>query len=308
VTTHAAKTAHRSRTEVISPLTRAALERICVAQPYFAFRDLEYGDDGESITAGVPPSPPPAPEVGAAEAAQVARHLAILGSCAAALGNPSDARHHYLAAQATYARTGGADAAPIDVPMRATARAEWQDKRTVTATMTLAGPSGEPLNRLDVTYAVMKPSMFRRLNPLEDVSADERTVPAGAGPIVVERSRGTVTADYGPVAVELCAGHFPDHPVAPIALVMGRLVLTARNALCSQLGADIAYRVESGTVEATGLAKPGQRLVLEAGYEGERPDGTHMLNGRALADDVEVGAVRVNLSALRRPAGRDVAH
>ena len=280
-------------------LTLRALDRISVSAPYFAFDDLTSPSDGV-ITATMAPSAPLLPEVGAVDASQVARHLAILGSCAAALTNPSDQRHHYLAVGATYARLGDPPTRPVADPMSVQATAHWVDKRTATASMTLAGPAGKRLNRLDVTYAVMKPNMFRRLNPPVETT-HQASDPSASGRgerTLIERARGIVMADCGPVTEAMCAGHFPGHPAAPVAVVMGQLVRTARDALCSHLGTEVAYRVEAGTVEANRLAQPGQRLTMEAEHRSSEPDGTHLLDGRALADGEQVGSVSVRLAPI----------
>jgi len=276
-------------------LTRAALSRISVTPPYFALTDLEFGVDG-ALIATIPPSPPPAPEVGTIEAAQASRHLAILGSCAVAFQNESDQRHHYLAIAAEYERVGPAPTRPIETAMWATAQATWKSNRSAVATMVLFAADGEVLNRLRVTYAVLKSKMFRRLNPMIETArssscgSSERTLS--------ESSRGRVVADCGPVPMSLCAGHFPGHPAAPVALVMGRLALTTRDALCSQLGFEVAYRLETASVEATGLAQPGQQLVLHAEYDHKQADGSHVILGRAVADGVQVGAIKIAMAAL----------
>jgi len=279
-----------------STLALEALNRISVSEPYYALTDIAWGVDGETLIATVPPIPPAHPEVGATETAQVSRHLAILGSCAAALTNPSEQRHHYLATSATFERLGEPTTTALDEPTTATATAVWVDKRAAIADMTLVGPGNELLNRLRVTYAVMKPKVFSRFNPPLDLAeGSERTTT----PVTVTIGPGQIVADYGPVPLDMCAGHFDGQPFAPIALVMGRLVRTAAVALESALGEAVLFRSESGEVQASALAQPGQRLVLEATYEGER-DGLHLLTGRALADDVEVGAAQMCLAAIKR--------
>ena len=274
-------------------LTHDALARISVKPPYFGLRDLEWAAEGV-LAASVPVAPPPAPEVGAAEAAQIARHLAILGSCAAALAREDDKTHHYLAVSASYERAESSPDSPVDEPMRATARADWADKRTAVATMRLESAGGELMNSLEVTYAVLAPSMFARLNPIVNVVAPNTSVHS---PLIVDHGAGRITADCGPIPLDLCAGHFPSHPAAPVALVMGRLVLAARHAVCSRLGEQLAYRVEGGMVEASRLAQAGQQLVLETEYV-EPTDSGHRVSGTALADGEPVGSVSVRLAAF----------
>ena len=254
-------TDQQESTRAVSAATVRALDRISVGRPYFGFHDIEIDGDG-TIHAGVPSSPPAAPERGAIAADQVARHLAILGSCAAALSRDDDTRHHYLATHADYQRCAGSTTEPVDRPMRAIARSSWVDKRTARAEMELRTDSGELLNRLAVHYAVMKPRMFDRLNP--DVTTSAASAVPATGLQVIDH--GHVLRACGPIDERMCAGHFPDRPTAPVALVMGQLVATAADAMANHLGLDVDYVVEGGTVDATGLARAGQDLVLEANH------------------------------------------
>jgi hypothetical protein len=275
-----------------------ALSRISVARPYFDLADLEEVGHG-IVDATVPSHPPTGAEAGAIEAAQVARHLAILGSCAVALSRDDDARHHYLATRAHYSRMANAPAT-VDGPMRAQAIGSWVDRRTARALVTLSTVDGRALNLLDVEYTVLAPRMFSRLNPAVDVAGVRAELAdlAARGEDVesVEHLGGAVRVDAGPIPVEMCAGHFPDHPAAPVAIVMGRLCQAAGLAMIDHLGLDgHRYRIEEGHVTATGLARAGQRLVLEARYA-KPVRGGHELEGRALADGEVVGQVTVVLS------------
>ncbi len=271
-----------------------ALARISVARPYFDLGDLEEVGDG-IVNATIPAAPATAPEAGAIEAAQVARHLAILGSCAVALSRDDDTRHHYLATRAHYTRMANAPTA-VDGPLRAQAIGSWVDRRTARALVTLGTADDQALNLLDVEYTVLAPRMFARLNPPIDLDA----IAAAEGDVaepVVEHRVGGVRVDTGPIPAEMCAGHFPDYPAAPVAIVMGRLCQAAGLAMIDHLGLDDhRYRIEEGHVEATGLARAGQHLVLDASYV-KPVRGGHQLRGQALADGEVVGEVEVVMSA-----------
>ncbi len=268
-----------------------ALRRISVTRPYFDLRDLEETGTG-TVEATIPPQPTVAPEAGAIEAAQVARHLAILGSCSVALARDDDDRHHYLATKAHYTRMANAPAA-VTGNLRAKAIGSWVDRRTARALVTLATEGGQGLNLLDVEYTVLAPRMFSRLNPPIDLDAIDGLEPTNE---LVETIDGGVRVGAGPIPVEMCAGHFPDYPAAPVAIVMGRLCRAAGLAMMAHLDLDRRrYRIEEGQVEATGLARAGQTLVLEARYVEPVPGG-HRLQGVALADGEPCGEVDVVLS------------
>ena len=274
----------------------AALARIAVRPPYFGLGAMEHRGRG-IVSAMVPASPPRVPERGPVAAAQVARHLAILGSCAAALERDDDTPHHYLATQAHYARLAGRSDEIIGGMLAAEAVASWVDKRTARALVKLMTADGEGLHLLDVTYSVLTEKVFARFNPAVEV-ADGGLDTSGAAPDrVVEVARGKVEADCGPIAREMCEGHFPGYPAAPVAIVMGQLCAAAGRALESQLDEPVDYRIEGGFVSAKKLAVAGQRLVLVASYVEPTAAG-HLLVGTALADGEPVGEVSVTMSAF----------
>ena len=301
-------TATEARTELVDK----ALSRISVRRPYFGFDALE--QLGSGIVAGnVPAADPVAPEYGPMDAGQVSRHLAILGSCAAALSRDDDDRHHYLAVGAHFSRMASAPIAPPSDELRAEAFASWVDRRTARAVVKLAtapsdGRAGQGLYMLDVTYAVLTPKVFDRFHPAvaADVGTDgsPNTLTSGT----VEEIDGGVRMDCGPIPVSACAGHFPNYPAAPVAIVMSQLARTAGLALASHLstlteggpgkradrGCLRSYCVEEAHVTASKLGHAGQRLVLEAHYD--RPvHGGHLVNGVATADGDVIGELAVTL-------------
>src|SRR5918995_197603 len=77
--------------------------RIEVCPPYFALTDVRRTDDG-GVSAQVRICQSLGDEIGPVSAAETGRHLAILGSVAAAFANPSAKRHFYLAFDAELRR------------------------------------------------------------------------------------------------------------------------------------------------------------------------------------------------------------
>lgn len=271
------------------------LDRISVRPPYYDLADVTEVGDG-MVTAQVPMAPPPTPETGTVEAAQAARHLAILGSYAAALKRGDDARHHYLATRAHFSRVSSAPAV-ADEPLRADAVGSWIDRRTARAMAKLSTAEGRALHLLDVKYTVLTPKMFDRLNP--PLNDHELMAAAKATEVGFDlaSSPAGVTVDCGPIPLSVCAGHFPDYPAAPVAIVMGHLCRAAADAMAIHLDRrGHLYRIEEAHVVATRLGRAGQRLSLEASYQ--RPIGdSHELKGRALADGDTIGEVTVIMSS-----------
>ena len=91
--------------------------------------------------------------------AEAGRHLAILGSCAAAMNNPTRARHYYLAREA-YLERSTAPVAPQAL-LTCNAEADFTDKRTAHANCSLF-VRDEKLFTLDVSYSVLSEALFTR--------------------------------------------------------------------------------------------------------------------------------------------------
>jgi hypothetical protein len=92
------------------------LDAICVEYPYCKLQDVK-AIDGRAVRASFPPEQVVAGDRGHAGVAvsELARHMAINGSVACALANPSPERHYYLAISGTFIgsqlRSGGYKAA-----------------------------------------------------------------------------------------------------------------------------------------------------------------------------------------------------
>jgi len=296
-----------------TPETEQLLQRISVRSPYFALENLTVTDSG-STTARVPLARPSYPETGFMEATQVARHLAILGSCAVASQRDDDKRHHYLATKAHFLRTANVaaeeaphiavDSSATPLHLEAEASGTWIDRRSARALVKLMAPDGQASHVLDVHYTVMAPRMFNRLMPPVDLAAlDAPSIQPHvmSAPEVRMLDTGGLVVDCGPIPIEMCAGHFPEYPAAPVALVMGRLARAAGQAMNRHLGfGDLTYQIDEAKVVATKLGRAGQRLILEARY-GRRVGGGHLIIGTAKADGNVIGEMEITMSVTSLP-------
>ena len=287
-------------TPLDSTTLHRALQRIAVQPPYFGLLDIADVGDG-AVAATIPLQPPSAPERGVMEGAQIARHLAILGSCAAALARDDDKRHHYLATNAHYMRLAGGPDLVVDETVRAEAVARWIDKRSARAYVKLMTHDGVGLHVLDVHYSVLAPRMFSRLHPPVEVppagdpAADLVGFdwPVGAEPVATADG---LRLTCGPIPVSVCAGHFPQYPAAPVAIIMGHLCRVAGQLAIQRDGrGEGRYRIEQGVVAASKLAAAGQELTLDTHYV-ERNGSGHLIVGEAIAGGEVVGTVKVTMS------------
>lgn len=269
------------------------LSRIQVQRPYFAFEQMTHLGGG-IVSAPVEPAAATGAEVGPWSASQVARHLAILGSCGAALASDDDAPRHYLAAKAHFARLA---ASPPQTPtggLEATAVGSWIDKRNARAFVRLLGPQGEGLYGLDTSYLVLTPKTFERFHPSRDPVDTKGSGPSGSelGIEAFTFENSTVQASCGPIPPGACAGHFPGYPAAPVAVVMGALGEAAGICLDHQLDRECRYRVEEARVVAAALGAAGQELQLTVSYQEQNARG-HLLRGIASAEGTTIGELDV---------------
>ncbi len=300
----------------VTDFAESMLQRISVRSPYYALQDLA-PDGDHSVTARVAVARPVAPESGLSSAAQVSRHLAILGSCAVAMQCENDNRMHYLATQAHFLRTASIDVEPVgesvesddSVTLEAHATGTWIDRRNARALVRLLDPAGQTMHMLEVSYTVMAPRMFDRLHPPTEALMEQTNDSANgqsddAIPFEVTYLEDGVEVDCGVIPESMCAGHFPGYPAAPVALVMGQLARAAGLALIENLGhGEIGYQVNEAKVVATKLGRAGQRLSLRVGHA--RPVGAgHLLICEAKADDASIGEMELTLLPTGVPEPR----
>jgi acyl transferase domain-containing protein/acyl carrier protein/NADP-dependent 3-hydroxy acid dehydrogenase YdfG len=203
--------------------------RILVTAPYDRLESLHI--EGEHVVARVPIGEAPEDEVSTMAAAEVGRHLAILGSMACARQWPIARRHVWPVAEA---RLSFPEDAVVSVGTHLVARAEClvTDPRRgrASARAVLYTEDGVEVGRLDVDYhAIEVPSfeaMFaERIRPTAPLDGHDPYTQAGSfQPPEGRWDEGQFVRELPSVRVEDCAGHFPRLPALPVA-VLGRHAL-----------------------------------------------------------------------------------
>ncbi|MFM0068719.1 hypothetical protein [Paraburkholderia aspalathi] len=194
--------------------------RIAVQPPYFAFRRLRAGAPGE-IYGEFVAEQPLGHEAGPITAAEVGRHLAILGSCAAAQTHRD--RVYYLAVHARYVRLREPLATVQDQLLYARARVTQLDRRSLAVQAHVF--AGSPFAQLSVRYQVLSEPLFDRMfaeykNENDFIEASDSSPYAQVVPLRFETpSTSQLTAHSGQLSVHECSGHFPHYPAWPVAIV-----------------------------------------------------------------------------------------
>ena len=273
-------------TSSIQPLDlQQLLGRICVRPPYFALRHprlVQQTFEAEAVA-----ELPQGAECGPMQGAELSRHAAIAGSCAAALLQEDDKRRYYLAQEAEY--RGSYSDAPYGTPILLRAHCTELTKRQARAEVT-AFVHGEVLTTLSVLYTILPDSAFERLfktrlQPTPPARA-MASLPLGT----VERQGDSFVRVIDHVPAAACAGHFDGYPAMPVAMLMGQLSYLASHAL----GGASFYSPHT-TVEAKDFCWAGEQARFQV-----RPtsrSGSHVAFAcHAWADGREVGAMSLTVT------------
>ncbi len=275
-------------------------DRICVTRPYFALENLER-DCTDQLVAGVNVETPCLNEVGPITAAEAGRHLAILGSCAAADANPANGKHYYLAHRAIFRRPSNTATDEAIGPLQAKARGSLDSKRKASAMMAMS-MDRQPVCTLSVEYHVLPERMFAKLNaasrqPNQHTEANPYASPC---PFTVSKlTSDSLAASLGVVRPEQCQGHFDNYPAMPVAILMSTLIRSSGQLLDEVVGRpNTKYLVREAIVEADGLGFAGEIVDLAVDYTGTC-SGDFTFHGRAIASgNKSVGDLKLRLEVI----------
>ena len=246
--------------------------RIAVERPYFAFSHL-FMDDAGAVIGEIAREHPLGYEYGPFGAAEMGRHLAILGSCAAAATADDDGRLYYLATHAKLIRNGFAPGYfTVDARYRASARVIKRTARTLSAQMTLQVDETASVVLLLVEYKVLNENLFTRLFSSFAVAEDHAEIESPyKNPIsltwsapntcsIVARSKGLTPRE--------CAGHFRGYPAWPVAIVACCKLRTVERLLHHVLQSPVQWIVESCNLDALELIPAAAPVAFSTVYNG----------------------------------------
>jgi 3-hydroxymyristoyl/3-hydroxydecanoyl-(acyl carrier protein) dehydratase len=275
-------------------------ERIEVCPPYFALSDVRR-ESADVVTARIRPSQSLGEEVGPISAAETGRHLAILGSCAAAFVNPVVSRHFYLAYDAELRRSRTRIEPEYDGELFLRARSHFVDSSTAVALADLRTEDDRTVYTLVVFYLVVPEADFRALfadNERPDAPLAGRPDPyhdvIGLGDISIWDTR--MHASLGEIDPYRCAGHFPGLPAMPVAFLMSNIGHATGQLLSHVLSRDTTgFVVREASIRAENLAFAGEKVDLHVEYQ-RFASGTHWFHCAAIADGSKpVGKAHVKL-------------
>ncbi|MBI2477547.1 MAG: hypothetical protein HYV60_02530 [Planctomycetia bacterium] len=279
------------------------LKQIAVTQPYFAFSQIHQSAAGKLVAVVPSREQPMDSECGVRAAAEVGRHLAILGACAAARLQKNEGPHYYLAnkaqlraSEAYVQHIMSADGDGDDLASRnliSFADAEFTSNRSAHAVARIAyDGSDADLYRLDVAYSVLSPKIFERFFSSHRVDDDHIDEHAYRDQVHFDDLVQDIvllddllSAHFG-FQPTVCAGHFPKFPALPVAVLMYILSKAAGKLLEEVTRIEgVRYIVVEANINAEHLAFPDEKLHLIVQHKvSDTAAGRHGFRCRALAE------------------------
>ncbi|AIY39847.1 hypothetical protein LT85_0687 [Collimonas arenae] len=242
---------------------REICERIAVQAPYFAFTELR-GVPNRIVQGTFSSEQPLGFENGPVASAEIGRHLAILGSCAAVAwqAEPPVSQIYYLATKARYSKLY--DVAPREpgAVFQATAEVLRQDRRSLITQATISAE--KPFAHLHCEYQALTEPVFLRLfkdyrvpsTPSPDHSPYRQSVQLefddAVGHSLIARSKALAPAR--------CAGHFLDYPAWPVAIIVHTVAQTTSRLLHHILDKEVSYTVVKCDLSAHQLVPASEPL------------------------------------------------
>ncbi|QCP54480.1 hypothetical protein FAZ95_36900 [Trinickia violacea] len=241
----------------------ALCERIAVHPPYFSFSKLSRGHD-QSVRGTFSPEQFVGHERGAIASAEVGRHLAILGSCAAAAGGPAEMTY-YLATKGRLTMLGGRAGTTGTGAFEAVATVRHKGRRSVIADV--VANDGEPFAHLQCEYQVLSESTFSRVFKQHYTGPFERPEDSPyRNPVPLEYEvpgERSLAAHSRPLPLSNFAGHFDEYPSWPVAIVADTFAQVRSRLLHHLLDDEVDYKVARLDVDAHRLVPASASLRFE---------------------------------------------
>lgn len=245
------------------------LKIIDVNKPYFALQNLTSHADG-TVTAIIPIEQHLGFEPKPITSSESGRHLAVLGSCVCALNNPNKIRHYYLASSANATRKDFDFFGEKPEYFIGWAKCLKVEGKSAQAQTMLKFPDGRVYSEIVVDYHVLNHRIFERINQSRQIKMLEHdynpyiTDPEVQYEIV---SATRIISSVNSITPKDCAGHFPEMPAVPIAILFRILVKLSITLMQIRRGnPKLLFCVKECTTEAKNLAFPGESIDIDVQF------------------------------------------
>jgi hypothetical protein len=241
-------------------VTTDICDRIALYPPYFAFVDLQH-QDARSVRGSFRAEHQTGHEVGPVSAAELIRHLATLGSCAAVIEDATTATY-YLGTKGRLKVVRNALPDDADGDFHAVSEVLFQDRKSLVAHSTVM--RGQYLAHFHCEYQALPSPVFAR------TFRHYRTAPVATPgespyrePIDLDfdmPQEGTLVARSQPLPYSRFAGHFLEYPAWPASLYCETVSRVAARLLDHMLERKVQFTVARMDIDALRLISAAERV------------------------------------------------
>lgn len=276
------------------------LEKICVSQPYFAFRKIYKYEN--FLIAPITREQQLGNEIAQMPMGEVCRHMAILGTCAAALDQKE--KYYYLAREGRAKTTGLNLTAKIDLdanrPLYAIMRCDDLERRSANSSGVLVKWESEIMAGVEVGYEKIPDKLFKKFfndhfQPTKTPSENPYT-----GIINFENVKivsDQLTATMPQISTEHCAGHFYGCPAIPIAFAAYNVTRYAGELLFSKTGIK-NYFISKADLISSHLPFPSDKNDVKITYNGLE-NGEHKFLCLTEQNGKEVSSLELSMTTMQ---------
>ncbi|MPR01340.1 hypothetical protein F0169_04160 [Pseudomonas sp. MAFF 212408] len=214
-------------------------DHIAVQAPYFAFERLE--GQRQTISGDFVSEQNIGYERGGLSYAEIGRHLAILGSCAAVV-DKTEGKNYYLASKATLRIFRSPN---NERKFQASAEVITQSKRVLVISATAS--DGQPFAHLNCEYQILSEAVFAKAfsgyktarMPLSQISPYSKPIELD----FYDPDGWTLTAKSKPLLPDCFPGHFSEFPTWPVAIIAGAVGQVTTRLLHHMLNKKASYNI-----------------------------------------------------------------
>jgi hypothetical protein len=235
-------------------------DRIALYPPYFAFFDLQH-QDARSVRGTFRAEHQTGHEASPVSAAELIRHLATLGSCAAVLEEASTATY-YLGTKGRLKVVRNASPDDADGDFHALSEVLFQDRKSLVAQSTVM--RGQYLAYFHCEYQALPSPVFARTfrhyhtEPVATQGESPYRDPIGLD--FDAPQEGTLVAHSQPLPYSRFAGHFLEYPAWPASLYCETVSRVAARLLDHMLERKVRFTVARMDIDALRLISAAEQV------------------------------------------------
>lgn len=281
---------------------------LTVKPPYYAFNRVYADEQGDGVCGDFIPEQPVDGEYSAISVAEAGRHVAILGTLLGESLSPGNGANYYLALEAD---VEGISEPIFFSPSHQTMTAQVRCRQNTANRLTIDGLliyKNKTLLRFVISYVRLNDVQFRYL--YRDAAMPTENATTGSVPspwrhpvpllMLPELQNEKLSAKINSHDPQLCAGHFDNYPMWPIAIIMSAATQLITTLLRKTYYPQLQYQIISVNMRAKKLLSVSEAIVFHAEIISQESDNVTLfclMNSNSDAA-VEVAELKVSLKII----------